>query len=516
MNFKSSTCMIATTFLALAIPLQLPAQQDRDHRGKHHQYKLVDLGTFGGPSSYFNDGNPPLSRIVNNLGIAVGTADTAAADPYSPNCLTDCFVSHGFEWRNGTVTDLGALPGVNNSYALAINEHSLIVGVSENGIVDPLTGFPEINGVIWKDGAITNLGTFGGSQSFATGVNNHGQVVGAALNTIGDSFSPGFVGVPATTQAHAFLWQEGVMRDLGTLGGPDSAAFYVNERGQVAGQSLTNSIPNATTGFPTQDPFLWVPCDRDRDDCGSEGESTTTKKGKMIDLGTLGGTFGFAAGLNNRGQVIGQSNLAGDATHHPFLWQEGKLTDLGTLGGNFGYASWLNDSGEVVGVASLAVPCPGCGEGPQVYHAFFWRRGVMTDLGTLDKCSLGNGINSKSQIVGSSGLCGIAKHAFISEYGGPIIDLNSLVVGGSDLQLTEAIYINDRGEIAGKGIFSNGDTHAYVLIPCDSDHRDVEGCDYEPVDLDALAASAQTNSASYSTTANVPKIGSRFAHKGQN
>lgn len=140
----------AAIFVALVIPIQVSAQQDRDHRGRHYQYKLVDMGTFGGPSSAFNDGNPPLSRIVNNRGTAVGTADTAVADPYSPNCLTDCFVSHGFEWRNGKVTDLGALPGVNNSYALEINEHSLIVGVSENGLLDPLTGFPEINGVIWR------------------------------------------------------------------------------------------------------------------------------------------------------------------------------------------------------------------------------------------------------------------------------------------------------------------------------------------------------------------------------
>lgn len=137
----------------------------------------------------------------------------------------------------------------------------------------------------------------------------------------------------------------------------------------------------------------------------------------------------------------------------------------------------------------------------------------MTDLGTLDKCSLGNGINSKSQIVGSSGLCGIAKHAFISEDGGPIVDLNLLVVGGSDLQLTEAIYINDRGEIAGKGIFSNGDTHAYVLVPCDGDHPAVEGCDYQPVDLNALSANAQANSASSPTIANAPKVGSKFAHR---
>src|SRR5450755_1032141 len=103
------------------------------------------------------------------------------------------------------------------------------------------------------------------------------------------------------------------MQDLGTLGGPEATAYVINERGQVTGGSYTNSTPNAVSdscgqNVPTFDPFVW-------------------ENGKLIDLGTLGGTCGFGSTINNRGQVVGQSDLAGDVYFHPFLWDRGKLTD---------------------------------------------------------------------------------------------------------------------------------------------------------------------------------------------
>jgi len=439
---------------------------------KHHHYKLVDLATLGGPNSY-NESIPP-ENIINLQGAAAAFADTSAPDPYVPNCFNfDCFVSHAFVWQGGVRTDLGALPSGYSSFASAINARGEIAGASQNGQIDPLTAYPEIIAVLWKNGII-NLGTLGGNQSVANAINDYGQVVGAALNAIPDPLSNNFsqvnLFVPAATQAHAFLWTEsGGMQDLGTLGGPDSTAIFVNLGGQIAGQSYTNATVNPTTGSPTQDPFFW-------------------ENGKMIDIGTLGGTFGYSIFMNNRGQVVGNSNLAGDQANHPFLWdKENGLRDLGLLpSGNLAFTNWINDAGEVVGESN----------GGTFIHAVLWKNRTIIDLGTVygETCSSANSINSQGQIVGfASADCFNEDHALLSENGGPTIDLQTLVPPGSDVTLIDAIFINDRGEIAARGKLSNGDEHAILLMPCDANHPLVPGCNYNLVN----AATLQTNTASF-------------------
>jgi probable HAF family extracellular repeat protein len=115
---------------------------------------------------------------------------------------------------------------------------------------------------------------------------------------------------------------------------------------------------------------------------------------------------------------------------------------------------------------------------------------VLTDLGTVDgdACSGGLSINSANQIVGVSFACDQSvAHGFLWEEG-QIVDLNTLVPTGSDIQLQLPYDINDEGEIAGFGASANGDSHAFLLIPCDNDHPGIEGCDYSMVEANKLAS----------------------------
>jgi probable HAF family extracellular repeat protein len=386
MKSRTLMCVVAVASFALrSSPVRLYAQ--------HTQYQLIDIGTLGGPSAH-GPGNGPGSRLLNDSGAVAGTAETSIPDPNAPNCAnSDCFVSHAFRWQHGVLTDLGALSGVNWTHGNAINARGWVAGTSATGGIDPLNpcGFQpfcsQFHAALWNSTEIVDLGTLGGFGSDASYVNNGGQVVGSStINTTPDPFS--FLGA----QTHAYIWKNGVMRDLGTLGGPDSGASQGcnNQRSDlVAGASFLNSTPNPATGFPTQHSFLWA-------------------NGTMTDIPTLGGTFAAAQCANNQGQVIGQSNLSGDVgcggslqfcAQHAFSWDHGTLRDLGTLGGSFSQAIWVNNAGEAVGFALTA--------GDEEFHATVWRNGKITDLGTFDgDCfSQAIAINEKGQVVGQSFSC---------------------------------------------------------------------------------------------------------------
>lgn len=441
-RFVTITLIAISTVILM--PGRLYAQQSR--------YRLVDLGTLGGPQSYLNNGNDGSFSVslLNKRGILAGSADTVAVDSFPDFCFNDdCYASHAFQWQNGVVTDLGALADGVSSTSNWISATGLIAGTSENGELDPLLpNFPENRAVLWRKGRIIDLGTLpqGGYESVGNAVNSRGELIGFALDAIPDSNSlacPGF----CPTQTRAFLWQGGVMQDLGTLGGPDALAQFINEQGQIVGWSYTSSDPN--TSCPsvfslTIGSFIW------------------DKQTGMKSVGTLGGTCTIATGLNNRGMVVG-NDVSNDQIQRAFLWNNNSIQDLGgTAAGSDTAGEAVNDNGEIAGFAVFP--------GDAVGHAALWRKvGDITDLGAVDQdtFSFASAINSTTQIVGASvpGNDFTEARAFLWE-NGSISDLNTLIPPRSSLHLQWAEGINDHGEIAGSGLDTAGNVHVFLLIPC--------------------------------------------------
>jgi probable HAF family extracellular repeat protein len=136
-SIRIALTAVGVSLAALAGGTKLAAQE---HQAKHSHYRVIDVGTLGGPTSGINFN----SRIINSRGAVVVGADTSVFDP---NC--GCYVSHGFRWEDGVLTDLGPLSGGSNSFAIAINFPGAVVGTSENGLTDPITGAAAFVATVW-------------------------------------------------------------------------------------------------------------------------------------------------------------------------------------------------------------------------------------------------------------------------------------------------------------------------------------------------------------------------------
>ena len=230
-----------------------------------------------------------------------------------------------------TVTDLGMLGGTESSGS-ALNAGGQVAGSSYT------TGDAAQHAYLWKptvsggaSGAMTDLGTLGGTQSFGNGLNASGQVAGESFTT-------------SDAATHAFLWKpttpggaSGTMYNLGTLGGTNSYAYGINASGQVTGAS-------DRTGDSKTHTFLWKP------------STPNGTSGTMFNLGSLGGTESNGGAINASGQVSGSSLTTSDAAYHAFLWKpttpngtSGTMHDLLTLGGTESFGGTINASGQVAG-----------------------------------------------------------------------------------------------------------------------------------------------------------------------
>jgi probable HAF family extracellular repeat protein len=428
------TRTLALSILSAVVVAALLPIDAADARPLHTpRYRLVDVGTLGGPNAEV-DGP---ARQITASGAVLGLADTSVPNDDYPNdgfCGDHALIGHAFSWQHGRLTDLGALPGTNCSAVYEVNAHGLGAGWSETGGYDNRTHAPTVHAVLFARGRVTDIGTLpGGSTSFAYAINHRGQILGTS-NTA-DTAGPGLPGFPDWGgQIRSFVWQNGVKRDLGTLGGPGALAETMNERGQVAGESYVDAEVNPDTGFPNLHPFLW-------------------QRGRMHDLGSFGGGITQLRGMNQRGDVVGNASLPGEQINHAFLWDGHRLRDLGTLGGDYAEATRINDRGEVAGVSLTA--------GNTTYHTYLWRRGVTTDLSPGDdQCTFAEWINNRGAIVGAR--CG-ERSALLWRHGRQY-DLNDFV-GPTDVHLTTGTFIDDRGRIVALGTLPNGNHHVFLLEP---------------------------------------------------
>jgi probable HAF family extracellular repeat protein len=313
-----------------------------------------------------------------------------------------------------SVTDLGTLSSNGYSVARAVNATAEVTGAAG-------TNNSNLSDVFaYSDGAMTSLGTLGGTSGIGNGINVSGQVAGYSTNSAGTY--------------RAFLSDGTTLTDIGDLGGGSAVAYALNDLGEVVGSAVTADGENH--------PFLY-------------------RNGRMIDLGTLGSSgndwWNSAQGINNSGVVTGTSYDA-QGNFFGFVWKNGEMTNMGTLGGSWSQAYAINNKGQVAGLAytkngSAHGFIANCGSCP------------LKDLGTFAGSAStvwGFGINDSGVVVGQSTFAG-TYHAFVYS-GGKIKDLNNMIPAGSGWVLTEANGIDSSGQIVGMGTH-NGEKHAFLLTP---------------------------------------------------
>ena len=351
-----------------------------------------------------------------------------------------------------TITDLGALDGGTSSQPFFINSYGLVSGSSS---------LPDGNqhAVLWLEELKLDIGApgLGGPNSIAFGDNERFQAAGEAETSTSDPNGEDFCGFGTHLTCLPFLWQDGEMVQLPTLGGNNGVAMSISNRGEVAGFA-ENSTPDP--GCPAPQVLHFKP--------------VVWEKGRVNQLHTLGGDpDGVAFMINDNGQAVGASgncatfnpiDLYNLVPVHALLWEKGKATDLGNLGGQTGQAGGniaydINNQGQVVGNSDLP--------GDTTFHAFLWTKEKgMQDLGTLsgDVASLSISINDAGSVIGASIDASGNPRAFLWEKG-VMTDLNTLIAGDSRLYLLTGCSINSRGEITGLGLTSTGEIHTYLATP---------------------------------------------------
>jgi probable HAF family extracellular repeat protein len=301
--------------------------------------QAMDLGTLGGPDRNSNVVWP----VKNVIGLIAGISQTDEPDPleeawscsaFFPPATGTGYRCLGFVWQKGVMRPLPTLGGT-HGFATGANNWGQVVGWAENKVRDRSCVLPQklqFRAVVWGPGPhqireLPPLPRTEDSVSAATAINDWGQVVGIS-GKCDDA-------VGKFSANHDVMWERGVPRDLGDIGGGAwNTPMAINAQGDVAGFGNVSDTPN---GEFNAHAFLW------------------TREGGMRDLDTLGDdVFSQAYGINARRQVVGRS-CDQDFNCRAFLWQDGVMTELKQLvpgyRGTLTIAADIDDLGRISGQA---------------------------------------------------------------------------------------------------------------------------------------------------------------------
>ena len=366
-----------------------------------------------------------------------------------------CF-SHTVAQTKYTVQDLGVEQPDNLGMAMGLNN------LGGTLIMDQLldhftlsTSYPPVKGTV-RINLNVELGTLGGENSSINwnGINDPGQAVGMSETSVPDPNGEDVCGFGTHLTCDPFIWQNGVMSALPTVGGNNGQASAINNSGQVAGYAengiADSTCPQGITNFMVDLPVMWT-------------------NGVAMALPTInGGPDGVAFGINNRGQAVGYSGTCTSASY-AVVWENGvahQLPDLGTPGG---IAFAINNHNQAVGQAVNA-------DGTAL--ATIWQNHKVAALGggvlvPGDVASFATGINDQGQAVGSSFNSKGWSHGMLWQ-NGRAIDLNTVFPASSNLYVVNAGSINESGQIAGMAVEMAAGragtiVHAFVATPVNED-----------------------------------------------